>query len=94
MVIDPMDEDRSHIPNAVREGMRVIAADGQELGNVSEVIGEGFRISRTLRSDLEIPFDAIRIVNDDGILLAVEESDIGDFGAPDGEPYTRPPHLS
>lgn len=78
-------------PSHVQEDMAVFGTDGERVGRVKEVHEHDFLIDRSLARDLSVPFEAIQIVTDDGLILTTraDEVDAADWSrpaTPDGPP--------
>ena len=72
---------------AVKAGMRVVGSDGGDVGTVKEVRANDFLIDRPMRRDIYAPFDAIREVSADSIILNIPAD------AVDKTDWPRPPLL-
>lgn len=71
MVIDQM---------RLRPGMEVLAADGDELGRVKDVRSTDFLLERSMQRDVYVPFDAIRDISSDRIVLNVASDQVDNMG--------------
>ena len=70
----------------LKEGMVVIGADMQRVGQVSSVRDTDFGVDRPLQPDVYVPFDAIAEVTDDAVMLTITAAEIDDmFWAHAGE---------
>lgn len=70
------------------EGMEVVGADGESVGNVKEVRKKDFLVDRrVLRRDVYVPVNAIRGISDERIVLEVEADWIDEMD------WERPPIL-
>ena len=71
MVIDQM---------RLRPGMEVLAADGDELGWVKDVRSADFLLERSMQRDVYVPFDAIRDISSDRIVLNKASDQVDNMG--------------
>ncbi len=67
-------------PMRLRPGMEVLAADGDELGWVKDVRSADFLLERSMQRDVYVPFDAIRDISSDRIVLNVASDQIDNMG--------------
>jgi hypothetical protein len=84
--------DIREIRSQMRLGMPVVGEGGRRLGTVKELLGEGFRVDRSLEPDITVPYDEVETVNETGVMLAVPSDDANPAIDP-GAPMTRPPHA-
>ena len=63
---------------AVRVGMRVVAADGKDVGTVKAVRDRDFLIDRPMSRDVYAPFDTIQNVAGDTVTLNVSSDRLND----------------
>jgi Uncharacterized protein conserved in bacteria (DUF2171) len=68
----------------VRVGMRVVGADGGDVGTVKEVRDRDFLIDRPMRRDIYAPFEAIQSVTGDTARLNIPS------GAVDNTDWQKP----
>ena len=64
----------------LRPGMEVLAADGDELGWVKDVRSTDFLLERSMQRDVYVPFDAIRDISSDRIVLNVASDQVDSMG--------------
>ena len=60
----------------VHPGMEVVETDGDSIGRVSAVHGADFKIVRLNHEDVFVPFDAIRAMIGEQIVLGVHATDV------------------
>lgn len=67
-------------------GLDVRSADAQTIGTVKELHAAGFVIDRPLQPDVTVPYDAIRSITDEGVVLTLTAMEVDDrFWAHAGE---------
>lgn len=67
-------------------GLDVQSADVQTVGTVKEMHAAGFVVDRPLQPDVTVPYDAIRAVTLDGVVLTLTAMEVDDhFWAHAGE---------
>jgi hypothetical protein len=66
----------------VQTGMRVVGANGSDIGTVKEVRSNDFLLDRSMQRDLYVPFDAVNSVSDDTVVLNVNSDQVGSLGWP------------
>lgn len=64
----------------LRPGMEVLAADGDGLGWVKDVRNTDFLLERSMQRDVYVPFDAIRDISSDRIVLNVSSDQVDSMG--------------
>ncbi|MBX6771751.1 MAG: DUF2171 domain-containing protein [Chloroflexi bacterium] len=64
----------------VRTGMQVVGSDGTGIGSVKEVRENDFLVSRAMKRDLYVPFNAIGNVSDNTITLNIPSSQVDNMG--------------
>jgi hypothetical protein len=62
----------------VRQGLQVFGPEDDNIGIVKEIDDNGFLVNRTFRKDLYVPFEVLREVNVDRVVLSVEAGEIED----------------
>lgn len=67
------------LPGNLTEGMAVHASDGDLLGTVKEIRGRDFLLDRPTQSDVYVPFDYVRDVRDDRLILSVRSGDVDEM---------------
>ena len=85
--------------SALAMGMDVVSPAGETIGSIKEVRTHDFLLDRSLRSDLYVPFSAIRELGGRTVVLAVAGSDVNSqgweepqlFGGPTESDSTAPP---
>jgi Uncharacterized protein conserved in bacteria (DUF2171) len=60
----------------VRPGMQVVGAGAQPIGRVAETRDEDFRVARPGREDVFVPYQAIRAMLDDQVVLGVHADEV------------------
>jgi sporulation protein YlmC with PRC-barrel domain len=60
----------------VQPGMEVVATGGQPIGRVSDAHHANFRVVRPGREDVYVPYDAIRAMIGEQIVLGVHTNDV------------------
>jgi osmotically-inducible protein OsmY len=63
----------------IRERMKVVGQDGEEVGEVKEIRSNDFLVDRTMARDVYIPFQAAHVM-DDRIRLNVRAGEVDDQG--------------
>lgn len=71
---------------SVRPDMRVVGADGGEIGRVKDLAGDQVLVDRPWRRDLFVPLEACRVVDGDRVVLNVAADQVGDTG------WSSPPY--
>ena len=69
--------------NQVRPGMKVIGANGSEIGTVKELRGDSFLVDRRLHRDVWVPLSAVSSVAANDITLTVVADRIADMNWPE-----------
>ena len=64
----------------LNRGMRVVGADGDDVGKVKEVRAGDFLVDRSMQRDVYVPFDAVRNVTGDAVALAVPAGQVDNMG--------------
>jgi len=64
----------------VHTGMQVVGSDGAGIGSVKEVRENDFLVSRAMRRDLYVPFNAIDHVSNNTITLNIPSSQVDHMG--------------
>ena len=72
----------------VQPGMRVVGTGAQSIGDVAEVHDESFRVVRPGREDVHVPYDAIRAMLGDEVVLAVHANEVDAQGWSSATPET------
>lgn len=65
--------------NQIRERMKVVGQDGEEVGEVKEIRSNDFLVDRTMARDVYIPFHAANVMGD-RIRLNVQSGEVDDQG--------------
>ena len=60
----------------VQPGMDVLGSGAQPIGRVSEVYDEGFRVVRPDREDISVPYEAIKAMIGEQVVLSVQANDV------------------
>ncbi|HET7036242.1 MAG TPA: DUF2171 domain-containing protein [Thermomicrobiaceae bacterium] len=84
--------DFREIRNQMRVGMPVVGDDGERVGTVKEMLGQGFRVDRSLEPDITVSYNQVETVNKTGVMLNVAGGD-ANVAVDPGAPLTRPPHA-
>ena len=68
--------------SALALGMAVLGADGRLVGRVKNVFASYLLIDRAVKRDVYIPFDAIRTLRDNQIVLVIPAGLVDDMHWP------------
>lgn len=60
----------------VQPGMEVLGSGAQPIGRVSEVHDEDFRLVRPGHEDIDVPYEAIRAMIGEQVVLSVHANDV------------------
>jgi hypothetical protein len=74
-------------------GARVLTADGDELGNVKEVVGSCFKVDVSMQPDYWLGTDTIASAGVGDVRLAIAKDHVGDFKL-DGPEHSGVHHHS
>ena len=63
----------------MRPGMKILGADGSNIGEVKEVRDDTFEVGRMLRGDLHIPYSAINSCTEEACLLDIPSDKVDEM---------------
>lgn len=86
------EHDFREIRDQMRVGMPVVGDDGDTVGRVKAILGDGFRVDRSLEPDITVSYNTVETVNASGVMLNVPGSQ-ANVAVDPGAPLTRPPHA-
>lgn len=64
----------------IRQGMTVVGSDHQTIGEVKEVRSSDFLVNRTLARDVYAPYEAVRSVSGDQVVINVPAGEVNHQG--------------
>jgi hypothetical protein len=70
----------SEMRNKIRQGMRVVGRDNEDIGEVKEIQGSEFLVDRPIARDVYVPIDACEDISNDRIKLNVDADKVNDQG--------------
>lgn len=66
-------------------GASVRTADGEELGEVKEIVGRYFKVAAPMAPDYWLPQDCLRAASNSELLLTITRDEVGGYEVPSGE---------
>jgi hypothetical protein len=73
------------IDKKVMAGLHVQGADGASVGQIKEVRQDDFLVDRHMQHDIYIPFDAVKDVSGNQVLLDISANQVDNMGWPTPE---------
>jgi hypothetical protein len=66
-------------------GARVRTADGEELGEVKELVGRYFKVAAPMAPDYWLPQECLKAASDSELLLTITRDEVSGYEVPSGE---------
>ena len=77
--------DHARLARSLKAGMKVVGSDSVAVGRVKQVRETDVLVARKLRRDLAVPFDAMREIAGERVVLAIRADRVDKMGWPSPE---------